>query len=342
MIRACNYYTDVWGAEPVTAERFWCWDRNEKTLRQFEDGEDFETVVSEHPDWIWIIANEPELYWQGNLLPWEYAEFFGWVAKTITNKLRLTHPNALPKLVFCQVASPDHSDWCEAAYFHLKHLVNTGYWSDWPEGLEVGDTIYALSTHNYIGIPSYGFMLEEERLSQYMDNWRNSMNDFVHWANTLDGGALADKPLWMTEFGSLWAFCHKKLEMRSGTDQSGGIGCPERANRGNRESSDDYVFYGRNNREGLWGLQDQQIEYFINPTNSPRKNRGDWEAAWWYVATVSDLNGDSECDGTTWLFGDNLDCTKNLDEISRAGEIYRDTINCLINGESCPKLHESP
>jgi hypothetical protein len=44
-----------------------------------------------------------------------------------------------------------------------------------------------------------------------------------------------------------------------------------------------------------------------------------------------------ECAGTGWLFGHDLDCSRDLDQIGRAGQTYRDTIDCLISSIRCPE-----
>jgi hypothetical protein len=332
MLRACNYY-EQFGIESVNEERWWCWDKSARTLKHHTGADDFKRVVGLHPNWIWLIGNEPDIAKQDNLTPQEYAEFYGWVAKTITDQLRLEYPEAFPRMVMCQTTA--NPTYCETAYLFLKELVNSGYWPDWPEDLEVKDTIWAISTHKYA---DDCFPLEEESLSAAMYDWKKALNRFARWSNTVDGGRLADKPLWVTEFGALQAFCPEKLEMRAGVDQKGGIGCPSKASRGNGQMDDDYVFYGRNNREGIWGLQHQQIEYFVNPHNTSENNQGDWEAAWWFIAHANDGNNDGECDYTVWLFGDHTNCIKNQDSVSRGGETYRNSINCLISGENCSQF----
>ena len=334
MLRACNYYTDIWDAEAVDTDRWWCWDKVEKMLIQYSAADDFKRFVEIHPDWIWLIGNEPDKETQDNLTPQEYAEFYGWVAKTIANQQRLEDPEAFPKMVLCQtMANPEY---CEAAYYYLKEIIDSGYWPDWPENMEVKETVCAISVHHYINDQ---FAIEEENLSSAIKEWKKALNKFVHWANTVDEGELANKPLWITEFGALQAFCTKELEIRAQFDQIDGLGCLDEATRGNGEIEDDYVFYGRNNREGIWGLQQGQIEYFINPTNDPFNNQGDWKAAWWFISEMEDWDMDGECDSTIWLFGDNTICTQNQDLRSRSGETYRNTIDCLLEGKNCPQSY---
>jgi hypothetical protein len=332
MVRACNFY-ESYDRTPVNTDRWWCWDKRAKTLKHHLRAKSYKDFVRLHPALIWLIGNEPDIESQDNLTPLEYAEFYGWIAKTITNQVRLEDPKAFPKMVLCQTGA--NPKYCETAYFYLKELIKSGHWPDWPENLEVKDTIWAISVHKYA---NDGFFLEEEKLSVAINDWKKAMNRFVRWSNTVDSSKLAHKPLWVTEFGALEAFCPEKLEMREGVDHIAGIECPSTANRGNGFMGDDYVFYGRNNREGIWGLQYRQIEYFVNPDNAFENNQGDWKAAWWFVSQRSGFKK-GECGYTAWLFGDNTNCDQNQDVMSRAGETYRDSIKCIIYGTQCPELY---
>jgi hypothetical protein len=342
VVRSCNYFTAVSGALPVKASRWWCWDQVQRTLIPYFRASGFAAVVRSHPDWTWMIGNEPDLGDQDNLSPEAYAVFFGTVAAAVANALRIDHPSAVPKLVFCQISSPVHKPYCEQAYFILKGLINAGYWSDWPSDLNAADVMRAISVHNYIltdpvcqppGPPCFGLQLEEDRLNQTMAAWSSAMDDFARWADSLDGGVLADKPLWLTEFGDLSAFCPGPLLFRVGVDSDGGVGCPDQAKRDDGVVADDFVFYGRNDREGIWGAQRLALNYLLNPAGDPNANRGDWAAAWWFTGRMwLDRN---ECKETVWLFGDDTLCTRSPRRVSRAGVTLQSTINCLAYGRGC-------
>ena len=343
VLRSCDYYATVLGEPPVSAYRWWCWDQTQQTLISFSGATAFEDVVRSHPDWIWMIANEPDHIDQDGLSPEAYAEFFGAVATRVANALRIDNPAAIPKLVFCQVSSTDRKSYCEQAYFTLKQFIEEGHWPDWPADLRASDVIHAVSVHNYLptdptcapgGPACFGSTLEEGQLEQTMTAWSAGMDDFAAWADSMDGGILADKPLWLTEFGALWAFCPGALEFRAGIDSAGGVPCPDTAIRGNGTIADDYVFYGRNEREGIWGAQRLALNYLLNPGGNPNANRGEWAAAWWFGGRMDWLEG-KECKATVWLLGDDTDCTRSYRRLSHAGQTFRNIIGCLAYGRLC-------
>jgi hypothetical protein len=345
VLRACDYYERVLHIAPLTRHRWWCWDRRQRSLIHFSAADRFEAAVTRHPDWVWIVSNEPDLEDQDALSPIEYAEFFGHLAAIIASHAQAKNPAALARLVFCQVSSPQRREYCERAYFALTTLVARGHWPEWPERVSVADVIHAIAVHNYVatynscnpdGWRCYGSPLEEEHLADSAAHWVRNMDDFARWADELDGGVLADKPLWLTEFGALWAFCPRRLDLRPRIDQVGGVGCPRAATRHNGERTDDLVFYGRNEREGIWGVQRATLRYLLNPTRDPSGNRGDWVAAWWFNTRINWPHG-NECVMTAWLFGHSVDCEQQLDTINRAGETYRSTLECLIASRRCPE-----
>jgi hypothetical protein len=343
VLRSCDYYTTVLGIPSLSANHWWCWDQTQRTLIAFSGATAFADVAHSHPDWIWMIANEPDRDDQDHLSPEAYAEFFGAVATRVANALRTDNPSAVPQLVFCQVSSPDQKSYCEQAYFILQQSIQGGHWPDWPSDLHAADVIHAISVHNYVltdpacqpaGPVCFGSPLEESRLEQTMAAWSGAMDAFARWADSVDGGALADKPLWLTEFGALWAFCPGVLEFRIGIDPMGGVACPDAAKRGDGKIADDFVFYGRNEREGIWGAQRLALNYLLNPGGDPSANRGDWAAAWWFTGRMEWLDR-NECKQTVWLFGDNTDCSRNFRRVSRAGQTFRNTISCLAYGRRC-------
>jgi hypothetical protein len=343
VLRPCNYYT-ILRVAPVTAHRWWCWNQNQLELIAFAEAPTFEAVAANHPDWIWIIGNEPDVAGQDDMSPAAYAEFFGHVAMALTKALRARDPQAVPRLVFCQVSSPARRRRCEQAYFVLKRLIAQGRWPDWPSDLSAADVIHAVSVHGYARTDRecgpqaslcFGARLEESRLEETMAAWRHGLDEFVRWVKSVDGGVLAAKPLWLTEFGALAAFCPRALEVRSGSDPKGGVGCPDMAKRDNGRVQDDPVFYGRNDREGIWGVQRIALRYFLNPDGEPNANRGDWAAAWWFGGHLAWYGG-GECLMTVWLFGHDVDCGRSKHRVSRAGRTFGDTIQCLTRGRRCP------
>ena len=330
MLRPCTYY-ERHNTKPVNANRWWCWDKSIRGLRKYNAGDDFEHVVVNHPEWIWIIGNEPDNETQDNLTPKEYSEFFGWIAKTVANQIIRNVSGEIPKLVICQtIANPNY---CDAVYFTLQEMVHRGEWPDWPQEVKIKDVIWAIAVHNYI---DGRYSLTEEDLEAAMTEWIEDLEWFAHWAKSVDDGALADKPLWVTEFGALQAFCPRKLELREGMDRKNGVECPATAKRGNGKMNDDYVFYGRNEREGLWGMQQKMIEYFLNQNENYGQNQGDWEAAWWFVSRMGDWDKDGECDQTAWLYGEDVQCTLKIDTLSRAGITFKNIINCITENSACP------
>jgi hypothetical protein len=160
--------------------------------------------------------------------------------------------------------------------------------------------------------------------------WVDGMNRFARWADSVDGGALAAKPLWLTEFGVLRGFCPRALPIRDADHPAGGVPCPGAARRGNERSTDDFVFYGRHDREGIWGAQHATLSYLLNPAAAPHANRGDWTAAWWFAGRM-DWHDRGECRMTGWLLGRDADCSRDLDQISRAGQTLRATIDRLAH-----------
>jgi hypothetical protein len=343
LLRPCTYYTRLRVA-PVTAHRWWCWDQNQLDLTAFAEAPTFEAVAAKHPEWIWIIGNEPDVADQDDMSPLAYAEFFGYVAMALSNALRTRDPRAVPRLVFCQVSSPVRKRHCEQAYFALTQLIAKGRWPDWPSDLSAADFIHAVSVHSYArtdrhcgkGNLCFGARLDESMLEETMTAWQHGLDEFVRWVKSVDGGALATKALWLTEFGALAAFCARALEFRPGTDPNGGVRCPDMAKRDNGRVDDDHVFYGRNDREGIWGVQRIALRYLLNPEGDPNANRGDWGAAWWFGGHLA-WYSKGECLMTVWLFGHDVDCGRNMDRVSRAGRTFRDTIQCLARGRRCPQ-----
>ncbi len=309
-LKSDNNIQIVTACDPVYRTTL-CWDMSRDVFS--ETTGTFASWVDAHRDTIWLIGNElnpnpgmPRTDAQLQAAAVHYAKFYKWVADTIKSVTGTTTPN----MVFCQAMDTDKL-FCELAYTEAVKLMGHQ---------NAINAIYAISTHNYVA--GWDF-LKEGNLPGATTAWISRMNDFANWANTVDGGALANKPLWLTEFGSLDAWCPESLP--------GAYGCPAKAGRdldnGAMRMFDDYVFYGRNNREGLWGVQHATIDYFTNPNNEPGKNQGDWQAAWWFRNEMGDWNFDGkgyngECDMTAWLFGDNTFCTRSTGQVSRAGRTY--------------------
>jgi hypothetical protein len=346
VLRSCDYYRFVLRVPPVTSDRWWCWDTGQRTLLQFPDADEFSVVVRNHPDWVWLVANEPDVDDQDNLSSEQYAEFLGHVAAIVAKNLESDNPATAARLVFCQISSPTRKEYCQQTYFILKALFARRHWPDWPASVNPADVIHAISVHNYLSTyysacdteasRCYGSQLEEHHLEATAAQWTRAMNDFARWAHQFDGQSLANKPLWLTEFGALAAFCPRALTMRPGADRVGGIGCPHAAARQNGQQMDDFVFYGRNEREGLWGAQRATLTYLLNPTRETSGNGGEWVAAWWFNTRIDWLDR-GECAVTGWLFGHDVDCTRDLDKTSRAGETFRDTLACLASSTRCPE-----
>jgi hypothetical protein len=324
MVRACQFFTNT-NRNPVNSERLWCWDKHSNTLLHYDKDKSFEKHVKQNPNLIWLIGNEPDIETQDNLKPIEYAIFYGWIAKTITNIIRKNKSQALPKLVLCQSAS--NPIYCQEVYKHLNQLIKSQYWYDWPKNLTIEDTIRALSVHSYV---KNGSLLKEDKLEYAIKKWKNALNRISLWSNAFNNGNLSNKPIWVTEFGVLEGYCPEKLEKRKEVDKIDGVECPTSAKRGNGIVKDDYVFYGRNDREGIWGLQKRQIEYFLNSNGTSDNNQGDFEAAWWFISKQNVL-GTGECGNTAWLFGDDLYCGKNQDSPSRSGKLYKKTIKFVLD-----------
>lgn len=87
-------------------------------------------------------------------------------------------------------------------------------------------------------------------------------------------------------------------------------------------------FYGRYPTEGIWALQLLQVEYLARADNN-------WQAVWWYVSR-DEKGSDGLCAVTAWVWGANDDCELNRYNLSRAGETYRQAIECKVNHINCP------
>lgn len=157
--------------------------------------------------------------------------------------------------------------------------------------------------------------------------------------------------MWLTEFGSWQAWCPG---IRLLQFEDTGIPCDPALNddidyvwgQNNGPCIDDNhddlewgrdVFYGRNHREGIWGLQTEQIRYLT------QQNR--WDIAWWFVSVASGYNPCSNiqlpkdqllCDTTAWIWGDSFYCTQAVGQLGQGGIIYHNVLDCLLNGYDCP------
>ena len=343
MIRACSYYNDIWKSAGVNATRWWCWDHGKGKLLQYVEGEALRNFNSAQEVSYWLIGNEPDFKSQDNLTPEEYAKFYGVVAATLLGneqdaKKRLKYT----RLIFCQIANP-RSDYCERAYRHLLHLVQQQKISGWPENLHPAETIYAISIHAYTKTYQqctagskrcYGSTLTEEALPKTILDWQEMLTEFSQRMTILDGGRLASKPLWITELGALYAFCPASLPFRDEVDVPGGESCPEVALRNDGLYENDYVFYGRNPREGLWGLQNAQFRYFAEHSKVGTK-RQRWERVWWFAQQINRSQDERECVSTGWLFGDNVDCSKHQLNYSPAALSLRRSLLCAFEMSDC-------
>ncbi|MCA9936995.1 MAG: hypothetical protein H6662_02955 [Ardenticatenaceae bacterium] len=299
----------------------------------------FREYVHDNPSWIWLIGNEPDGITQDAIVHdiqigngvitntvligdhATYAEFFRQIYDIVDSEI-----DSAPKLVFCQTTYAHNTNYCAAA---LDHLQSLGYG---PEH------IYALAVHQYLrdreffdGVPySGGELLDGETLPipgddrtvlEYAieERWIPYLQVFEAWA---ESEGMGDKPLWLTEFGSWAAWCfetHNPPYLRPGIDHEGGLTCID-VGKPN-------VFYGRNNHEGLWGLQTKQIEYLARTDNN-------WEVAWWFVSRVG-----GGCSVTTWIWNSDFDCTApspRPNNLSRAGETYYQAIDWVINQRNPP------
>lgn len=104
-----------------------------------------------------------------------------------------------------------------------------------------------------------------------------------------------------------------------------------------------HVFYGRNNREGIWGMQWRQVGYLSQTSNR-------WDTAWWYVAETTDTVDEPEgefgaCRITVWLweYQEREGTVRHCEQprkwdlvVSRAGLSYHQTLDCRVNRNNCP------
>lgn len=307
----------------------------------------FTEAVRSNPDWIWLIGNEPDRPDQDNILrdiyeldhlnqvrslpvdgPVTYAYFFKTIYDTIANE------NVVPKLVFCQASATYFiegadlgTNYCIQAYAELITL-NVGNSSTKFNPSH----IYALSNHHYvwpqiIGGVEYkdgellsGRAINGQPILDYVTaNWINDLQVFENWA--IDAG-MGDKPLWLTEYGHLSAWCYPNYDSHGGELEPGGVYCPP----GDRK-----VFYGRNSNEGIWGLQKRQMAYLAG-------NHNQWQAAWWFVSQMGLKDG--VCDQTAWLWQDDHNCTETGSR-TRAGETHYELL-CAIEGYNCPEINPTP
>ncbi|MGB1253135.1 MAG: hypothetical protein ACPG8W_21160 [Candidatus Promineifilaceae bacterium] len=305
---------------------------------------EFRQYAQAHPEWTWLIGNEPDGYSQDALLetisltdgvnertihlggPTAYARFFKGVYKLIDAEI-----NTTPKLVFCQATFAHEARasyglaYCRQAYDALKAI-----------GFGPAH-IYAISTHQYVhdaeifnGRAYVGGQLLDGETQPYNDGqtllelavgkWIDNLESFEAWAAS---EGMGDKPLWLTEYGSLAAWC--TTAQADSNYESGGVACPE-ADNGQRL----YPFYGRNSGEGLWGLQKLQMEYLMRSDNQ-------WKAGWWFVSTMG--WGSGACYQTGWLWRADFDCeadSSRTNNLSRAGETHYQVLNCLFHKQNCP------
>jgi hypothetical protein len=178
---------------------------------------------------------------------------------------------------------------------------------------------------------AHGELLQSTVLPYALDRWVGYLQEFEQWAR--DNG-MENKPLWLTEYGSLKAWCYREDQPNEVVYDTGGVGCLAPGGRGNP-----HVFYGRNQTEGLWGLMRGQISYL-------KREDHNWNAAWWFVTRKGDPERPvlTDCNETAWLWGDNYRCfEKNTpleDPLGRAGVMYRDTLLCLHYGQNCPEAED--
>ena len=301
-------------------------------------------LISENPRWIWMIGNEPDNRSQDALIgninisdgaTWRRvnvggAEAYAYFFKHIYNLVD-SESSVAPRLVFCQATFAHANrvsyglDYCRQAYEHLK-LLDFG-----------PNHIYALSTHQYAhdaelfnGQFYIGGELLDGETQPYGDGrsvlelavgrWINHLEAFESWAAS---EGMGHKPLWLTEYGSLAAWCH---QAQPDTNyEAGGVACPQ-ADNGSRL----YPFYGRNSDEGIWGLQRLQMEYLMRMDNQ-------WKAGWWFVSTMG--WGSGICYQTGWLWRADFNCeadSARVNNLSRAGETHLQTLDCLFNQQNCP------
>lgn len=279
--------------------------------------------------------------------PEKYAIFFKDIYDTIQEGFEENLLTSQPKLVFCQSAYAGYLPtnnyaglgYCSKAFLHLACLTSSGMTCRQIAPNETSKTqaramIYALSTHQYMHGPEVignsiydnGKLLTRDTivgtqtiLQHAIALWSSYLQEFEEWAAE---EGMGDKPLWLTEYGSLSAWCY---ETHDASPPEGGVRC--QGVNGNN------VFYGRASNEGLWGLQQGQMAYMWQS--------GRWKAAWWFVSGMEKSSG-GQCYQTAWLWGADFDCRPpsnypHPDEYdrSRVGITHYQVINCLANHTDC-------
>ena len=291
---------------------------------------------------IWLVGNEPDNFRQDNLLdPVQYARMMAVAAdqwRWAWGKWDQQSRMVFGQITYARSGIKEWStsypnvtmglDYLKLAYAELKRVRRNN-------SAAVARDIFALSTHEYIGRvvgQHYLHWQVELRRKDWdptkpdlwdtMSTWVSGLEEFRNWSNTVDGGLLADKPLYLTEFGALDAFCPSTLLM-NGHPNPGALGeaCPAPAVRGDNDYRNDHVFYGRQNDEGLWGMASWQMFYL-------KQHQADWKHAYFFVNSMGKVRG--ECVMTVWLSGDKLDCTSGRDAtLSVGGKRYADALRRL-------------
>ncbi len=328
-------------------------------------------------DYIWLVGNEPDNEDQDFLNGTRahpdnpgagrgyaadaetYATFYRYMYDLVD-----TNIDRPPQLVFCQATFAGYEApglglrYCEPAYDELVALVE--------QERSAPDMIYALSTHEYLvkrlshgGIVyEHGAVLKRTPLPLAMVDWVEALQEFEDWAASTEG--LEGKPLWLTEFGAYTAWCDKVGDQTLQSDDPG-LAChrtnfvdidAENGCVDDGESELEWgrdVFYGRDNQEGIWGLQKRQIGYLADSDGVYNHH---WARAWWYTsvmhASVPDncpepepgveyatQQREASCVNTAWVWGDNGFCKDSPASLSQAGITLRRVLYCELTGTDC-------
>jgi len=337
-----------------------------------------EEFVENHiaDDYIWLVGNEPDNEDQDFLKGTRahpdnpgagrgyaadaetYATFYRYMYDLVDDNIDRT-----PQLVFCQATYAGYEApglglfYCETAYDELVTLLGQ-------EGSAPG-MIYALSTHEYL-VRDFvhnniryrdGAILKRTPLPAAMARWVVALQQFEDWAASTEG--LEGKPLWLTEFGAYTAWCDQVGNQLLQNDDPG-LACHKDnfvdidADNGcvpdptsDLEWGRD-VFYGRNNEEGIWGLQKRQVEYLVVDLDDGHKHH--WARAWWYsaimhasvpaICEVPDVEYATQdrresCANTAWVWGDNGFCKDSRTSLSQAGITLQSVLYCELADPDC-------
>ena len=159
---------------------------------------ELQALVEEHPGQVWVIGNEPDVIWQDNLSPEDYARAYGQLYDTIKS----VDPTALVATGGISQATPLRFQYLERVLQEYQNIYASPMPVDWwtVHGYVLREEHNSWGVEIPPGIQAEGGILYEISDHGRIDYFEKQLRDFRVW---MAGNGYQNTPLALTEFGIL-------------------------------------------------------------------------------------------------------------------------------------------